>query len=68
MNDRTEHFDPSPYLSERARGGDIILRKGWERVVFIAGLARRRIGVDPVPCALADKRENGAVPTYTGGR
>ncbi|HTW50475.1 MAG TPA: hypothetical protein VME45_01100 [Stellaceae bacterium] len=25
-------------LADKARGGDIILRRGWERGVFIAGL------------------------------
>ena len=29
-----------PVLSaEKARGGEIILRKGWQRALFIAGLA-----------------------------
>ena len=28
-----------PYPAEKARGGDIILRKRWQRLVFIAGLA-----------------------------
>jgi hypothetical protein len=28
-----------PYPAEKARGGEIILRKRWQRVVFIAGLA-----------------------------
>jgi hypothetical protein len=27
------------YPAEKARGGEIILRKRWQRVVFIAGLA-----------------------------
>jgi hypothetical protein len=27
-----------PYPSEKARGGEIILRRRWQRIVFIAGL------------------------------
>jgi hypothetical protein len=27
------------YPAEKARGGEIILRRRWQRVVFIAGLA-----------------------------
>ena len=30
---------PRPIPAEKARGGEIILRKRWQRVVFIAGLA-----------------------------
>ncbi len=30
---------PAPYPAERARGGEIILRKPWQRTVFILGLA-----------------------------
>jgi len=28
-----------PYPAGKARGGEIILRKRWQRTVFIAGLA-----------------------------
>jgi hypothetical protein len=28
-----------PYPAEKARGGEIILRKPWQRAVFILGLA-----------------------------
>ena len=34
--------EPPAYSGERARGAEIVLRKPWERGVFIAGLARRR--------------------------
>ncbi|HEY2889341.1 MAG TPA: hypothetical protein VGJ31_01880 [Dongiaceae bacterium] len=27
-----------PYSAEKARGGEIILRRRWQRIVFIAGL------------------------------
>ncbi|HET6159673.1 MAG TPA: hypothetical protein VFE34_15110 [Dongiaceae bacterium] len=27
------------YPAEKARGGEVILRRRWQRVVFIAGLA-----------------------------
>jgi hypothetical protein len=27
-----------PYPAEKARGGEIILRRRWQRIVFIAGL------------------------------
>jgi len=30
---------PTPYPGEKARGGEIILRRPWQRVVFILGLA-----------------------------
>ncbi|MEZ5831241.1 MAG: hypothetical protein R3D05_08665 [Dongiaceae bacterium] len=35
----TNH-DPTkrPYPADKARGGEIILRSRWQRVVFIAGL------------------------------
>jgi hypothetical protein len=29
----------TPYPAEKARGGEIILRHRWQRVVFILGLA-----------------------------
>jgi hypothetical protein len=28
-----------PYPADRARGGEIILRRRWQRALFIAGLA-----------------------------
>jgi len=30
---------PAPYPAEKARGGEIILRKRWQRTVFVLGLA-----------------------------
>ena len=30
---------PPPYPAEKARGGKIVLRQRWQRIVFIAGLA-----------------------------
>jgi hypothetical protein len=30
---------PTPYPAEKARGGEIILRRPWQRIVFIVGLA-----------------------------
>ena len=30
---------PTPYPAEKARGGEIILRRPWQRAVFILGLA-----------------------------
>ena len=29
---------PPPYPAEKARGGEIILRRRWQRAVFMAGL------------------------------
>jgi len=29
---------PTPYPAEKARGGEIILRKPWQRALFLAGL------------------------------
>ena len=29
---------PPPYPAEKARGGEVVLRTRWQRVVFIAGL------------------------------
>jgi hypothetical protein len=30
---------PAPYPADKARGGDIVLRKPWQRAVFIIGRA-----------------------------
>jgi hypothetical protein len=30
--------EPRPYPAEKARGGEIILRRQWQRFIFIAGL------------------------------
>ncbi|WP_162917458.1 hypothetical protein [Dongia deserti] len=30
---------PEPYPAEKARGGEIILRKRWQRIVFFGALA-----------------------------
>ncbi len=30
---------PAPYPAEKARRGEIILRKPWQRTVFVLGLA-----------------------------
>jgi hypothetical protein len=30
---------PPPYPADKARGGEIVLRRRWQRVVFIGGLA-----------------------------
>ena len=34
---------PTPYPAEKARGGEIILRRPWQRAVFILGLALPRL-------------------------
>jgi hypothetical protein len=42
MNNETRNTSPSQqlvYPAEKARGGEIILRKPWQRAIFIAGLA-----------------------------
>jgi hypothetical protein len=31
--------EPAPYPAEKARGGDVVLRRPWQRGVFIAGIA-----------------------------
>jgi hypothetical protein len=31
--------EPPPYPAEKARGGEIILRARWQRIVFALGLA-----------------------------
>jgi hypothetical protein len=36
---REKPAQPPPYPAERARGGEIILRRPWQRAVFILGLA-----------------------------
>jgi hypothetical protein len=41
MQERTDGTRPmgqSPYPAEKARGGEIILRRPWQRAVFILGL------------------------------
>jgi hypothetical protein len=30
---------PAPYPAEKARGGEIVLRRPWQRVVFALGFA-----------------------------
>jgi hypothetical protein len=30
--------EPAPYPAEKARGGEIILRRPWQRAVFFLGL------------------------------
>jgi hypothetical protein len=37
-DDRVNQDDQRPYPADKARGGEVILRRGWERAVFIAGL------------------------------
>ena len=39
MDQQTKNGDRPTYSAEQARGGEIILRRRWQRVVFIAGLA-----------------------------
>jgi hypothetical protein len=39
MASHPQHDSLSSYPAEKARGGVIILRRPWQRVVFIAGLA-----------------------------
>jgi hypothetical protein len=40
MQDRTAGTSPRNSISaEQARGGEIILRRRWQRVLFIIGLA-----------------------------
>jgi hypothetical protein len=40
MQDHTNRTSqPAPYPADKARGGEIILRRPWQRAVFILGLA-----------------------------
>jgi hypothetical protein len=39
MPDATHDKPEQAYPADKARGGEIILRKRWQRVVFIIGLA-----------------------------
>jgi hypothetical protein len=36
---RERPAQPSPYPADKARGGEIVLRKPWQRAVFVIGLA-----------------------------
>jgi hypothetical protein len=36
---REKPAQPPPYPAEKARGGEIILRQPWQRIIFILGLA-----------------------------
>jgi len=36
---RQKPAQPTPYPAEKARGGEIILRRPWQRIVLIVGLA-----------------------------
>lgn len=38
MQDRSAGTSPT-YSAEKARGGEIVLRRRWQRVLFIPGLA-----------------------------
>jgi hypothetical protein len=37
LDDRVDK-DRRPYPGQKARGGNVVLRRPWERLVFIAGL------------------------------
>lgn len=37
MDERTPPT-PDPYPADKARQGDIVLRRTWQRVIFIGGL------------------------------
>jgi len=37
--DDTRSATPPEYPAEKARGGEIVLRRRWQRIVFVAGLA-----------------------------
>jgi hypothetical protein len=39
MREREVQKQEAAYAAEKARGGEIVLRKTWQRAVFIAGLA-----------------------------
>jgi hypothetical protein len=40
MQDRTAGTRPTEaYPADKARGGDIVLRRRWQRAIFILGLA-----------------------------
>jgi hypothetical protein len=36
---RERPAQPPPYPADKARGGEVILRRPWQRAVFIFGLA-----------------------------
>ena len=36
---REKGAEPQAYPAEKARGGEIILRRRWQRVLFVIGLA-----------------------------
>jgi hypothetical protein len=36
---REKAAQPPPYPADKARGGEIILRRRWQRIVFIGALA-----------------------------
>jgi hypothetical protein len=38
-DDTRDYPSARPYPAEKARQGEIILKRRWQRVVFIAGLA-----------------------------
>lgn len=38
-NEREPEPQPRTYSAERVRQGEIVLRKPWQRIVFLAGLA-----------------------------
>jgi hypothetical protein len=50
MQDHADRTSPSPpvYPADKARGGEIILRRPWQRSVFILGLAAPLILLAPL--------------------
>jgi hypothetical protein len=36
---REKGAEPPPYPAEKARGGEIVLRRPWQRILFVVGLA-----------------------------
>jgi hypothetical protein len=36
---REKPAQPPPYPAEKVHGGEIVLRRPWQRIVFILGLA-----------------------------
>jgi hypothetical protein len=38
---REKGAEPPPYPAEKARGGEIVLRRAWERILFVPANAWR---------------------------
>jgi hypothetical protein len=64
---QTNDKSNEPYPAEKARGGEIVLRKRWQRIVFIGALALPSCSGFFCRCGAAD-RQLPDLPPATAAR